>query len=66
MRVQVKTTCEADVYETWELEVPDCLASEELQDAALEALWEGDAELIEDDHSGERNRQIIGLVVLRQ
>jgi hypothetical protein len=65
MRVQVKTTCEADVYETWELEVPD-LASEELRDAALEALWEGDAELIEDDHSGERNRQIIGLVVLRQ
>jgi hypothetical protein len=65
MRVEIKTSCEADVYETWEVEVPDGPGGDDLRDAALEALWRGKGDLIEDEHNSECNQQIIRIGVLR-
>lgn len=65
MRVEIKTACDAYVYETWEVDVPDGLADDELYDAAWEALYTGEADLIEDEHDGEDSREIISLDALQ-
>lgn len=59
MRVEIKTVCNATVYETWEVDVADELVGNELHDAAWQALWEGNADLIEDEHDDEHDRQVI-------
>lgn len=41
MRAEIKTTREADVHEAGRSRVPDTLTGDDLRDAVLEALWDG-------------------------
>lgn len=62
MKVEIKTVCPAHVYERWQVDLPDeQLPEDELRDAAHEALWAGEAELIDDAYGGEHDREIVRL-----
>lgn len=63
MMVGIKTACSAYVYETWQVEVPDGLAGDELASAAIEALSRGDAELIDEHHCGEDDREVVRMTM---
>ena len=64
MRVEIQTACSAYVCETWEVEVPNGLSETDVRAAAWEALCHGTAELIDDRHDGEHDREIVGVSVL--
>ncbi|KAA0274277.1 MAG: hypothetical protein EDQ89_02470 [Acidobacteria bacterium] len=58
MKMEIKTACPY-VYETWQVEVPEGLVREELASAASQALARGDAELIDEEHGGEHDREVV-------
>ncbi len=64
MRVEIKTACPAYVYETWEVDLPEGLPADEVRDAAWKALCAGGANLIEDEHDDERDRELVGINVI--